>query len=195
MATWRRTENWTPSSTGGGGASVRPNCAAAARRTAPRNATCGLVLLVLPIAALAQEHAAVLELGGAAEWDSTASESHFGPSLAIEVTPIEKWLELELGVNAFRISGKTEWEADLLFKKPFDLSPTTELMVGLGPTWTHSSVAGDRPNSAGAEFALDFMFWPTRRWGWYVEPSYSVALQTGHPKSPGVTAGLLIAIP
>jgi len=41
----------------------------------------------------------------------------FRPSLAIEVTPIERWLELELGVNAFRVSGTTQWETDLIFNR------------------------------------------------------------------------------
>jgi len=154
-----------------------------------------LTPIALPRAALAEDHAAVLEVGGAAEWDTKTWHTYLGPSLAIEVTPIERWLEVELGVNALRVSGTTEWETDLLFKKPFDLSPTIEFMAGLGPTWTHSSSPGEPPNSAGAEFALDFMFWPTRRWGWFIEPSYSVTFNHDHPKSLGFTAGLLIPIP
>jgi len=153
------------------------------------------VPITLPSAALAEDHAAVLEIGGAAEWDAETWQSQFGPSLAVEVTPIERWLELELGVNAFRVSGKTDWETDLLFKKPFDLSPTIEFMVGLGPTWTHSSSPAEPSNSAGAEFALDFMFWPTRRWGWFIEPSYSVTFDHDHPKSLGFTAGFLVPVP
>jgi hypothetical protein len=62
--------------------------------------------IALPSAALAEDHAAVLEIGGAAEWDAETWQSQFGPSLAVEVTPIERWLEL--GVNAFRVSGKKE---------------------------------------------------------------------------------------
>src|ERR1700719_3799236 len=65
------------------------------------------------------EHAAVLELGGAGEWGLTDSASHYGPTLAVEVTPIEHWLELEFGVTAFRNHGAKEWETDLLFKKPY----------------------------------------------------------------------------
>jgi hypothetical protein len=41
---------------------------------------------------------------------------------------------------------------------------------------------------------LDFMFWPWagRKFGWFVEPSYSIS--KGNEKSLAVSVGLLIAI-
>lgn len=152
-----------------------------------------LLLWALNGAAAAEERTAVLELGGAAEWDGPTS--HFGPNIAVEVTPIEEWLELELGLSALRVSQATAWESDLLFKKPFDLAPGTELMIGLGPTWTHANVRGERANAAGVEFAFDLMLWPTRRWGWYLEPSYGVSFDGAHSQSVGLTVGLLISVP
>jgi hypothetical protein len=43
-----------------------------------------------------KEPVAVVEIGGAGEWGLNGG-SNFGPSLAVEVTPIEHWLELEAG--------------------------------------------------------------------------------------------------
>lgn len=49
--------------------------------------------------------------------------------------------------------------------------------------------------STAAEVVLDFMFWPTRNVGWYVEPSYSVSFGANGERRLGVTAGLLIGWP
>jgi len=43
-----------------------------------------------------KEGAAVLELGAAADRSLTEGQSSFGPTIAVEVTPIENWLELEV---------------------------------------------------------------------------------------------------
>jgi hypothetical protein len=155
----------------------------------------GILLGAVVHGAYGAEHVAVLELGGAGEWGLTDPASHYGPTLAVEVTPIEHWLELEFGVTAFRSHGATEWETDLLFKKPYQLSHTVEFMAGLGPVWSHSSRPGERPNSVGAEFVLDFMFWPQERWGWYLEPNYGYGFDHEHSRSLGLSAGLLIGLP
>jgi hypothetical protein len=144
-----------------------------------------------------KEPTAVFELGGAAEWSLRNGSSSFGPAVAVEVTPIENWLEIEAGVAPLVGNGQTEWNADLLFKKPFTLSKTVEFMVGLGPEWLHTTGGGKSTDSFGGEVALDFMFWPTadRKLGWFLEPSYGYDFGSGHEQSVGVSAGLLIAIP
>jgi hypothetical protein len=158
-----------------------------------------IVLLLFAGTAVAQEeedkdHAAVFELGAAGERGLKDGTSSFGPAVAAEVTPIENWLELELGVTPLFGGGRTEWDTDLLFKKPFRLSDTVEFMAGVGPEWVHTSGHG---NSISAEAALDFMFWsgPSQKYGWYLEPSYDYNFARGHDRSLGVTVGLLIAFP
>ena len=69
-----------------------------------------------------KEPVAVVELGGAGDWSVTGGGSSFGPTVAVEVTPIEKWLELEAGVTPLFARHSTEWDVDLLFKKPWTLS-------------------------------------------------------------------------
>jgi hypothetical protein len=139
---------------------------------------------------------AVVELGGAAERSITENSSSFGPTVAVEFTPIEKWLELEAGVTALFRRHATEWSTDLLFKKPWTLSPKIEFMLGIGPEWIHTNAYGKRMNSAGIEVAPDFMFWPSKkhRFGWYLEPSYGYKFGPEHEHSLGVSGGLLIAI-
>jgi hypothetical protein len=140
-----------------------------------------------------KEPLAIIELGGAGEWTLNGVSS-FGPSAAVEFEPIKDWLEIEIGTGPLFGGGHTEWSTDFLFKKPFTLSDKVEFMVGAGPQWSQP-FKGD-PGSLGAEFALDFMFWPTRdrKYGWFVEPSYSYSFIGGHEQSLGVSAGLLIPI-
>src|ERR1700732_2619599 len=80
-----------------------------------------------------KEPAAVIELGAAASWSIKDAGSSFGPTFAVEVTPIEDWLELEAGVTPLFSAHSTEWGTDLLFKKPWTLSRKAEFMVGAGP--------------------------------------------------------------
>jgi hypothetical protein len=143
-----------------------------------------------------KEPAAIVELGGAANWNVKDGGASFGPSVAVEVTPIEKWLELEAGVTPLFSRQTTEWDIDLLFKKPWTLSKKAEFMIGLGPQWVHSTSYGKTTNSVSGEAVLDFMFWPSkkRRFGWYLEPSYEYNFGRGHEQSLGITGGLLIAI-
>jgi len=131
---------------------------------------------------------AVLEIGAVGEWGPRDGKSSFGPSVAIEVTPIEHWLEIEAGISPLRSKEGTEWEADLVFKKPFQLSNNVEFMIGAGPQWSST-------NSLGAVAVVDLMFWVTPQYGWFVEPSYSYAFSRGHDQNLAVNVGLLIALP
>ncbi|MFZ1136232.1 MAG: hypothetical protein WAN69_14880 [Candidatus Korobacteraceae bacterium] len=144
-----------------------------------------------------KEPAAVVELGGAADWSVKDGGSSFGPTVAVEVTPIENWLELEAGLTPLFAHHSTEWDIDLLFKKPWTLSKKVEFMLGIGPEWVHATKYGMTTNSASAEVVLDFMFWPSakRRFGWYLEPGYEYNFGRGHEQSLGMSGGLLIAIP
>jgi hypothetical protein len=143
------------------------------------------------------EPAAVVELGGAAGWDLKNGGSSFGSDLAVEVTPIENRLELEVGTTQLFSRHSTEWDTDLLFKKPWTLSEKAEFMFGVGPEWIHTREYGMTTNSLGVEVVLDFMFWPSakHRFGWYLEPGYDYSFGRGHERSIGISGGLLIAIP
>jgi hypothetical protein len=159
-----------------------------------------LVLLLCAGNALAgsadSDPAAVLELGAAASRYIKNPASSFGPAVAVEFTPIEKWLEIEAGVTPLFSRHSTEWDTDVLFKKPWTLSEKVEFMFGVGPEWIHTRQYGRTSNSLAGEVALDFMFWPSarHRFGWYLEPAYDYGFGSGHERSVGITGGLLIAI-
>jgi hypothetical protein len=161
----------------------------------------GLIAALLLFAAKAQagekEPSAVVEIGGAGEWGLNDGGSSFGPTAAVEFTPIKNWLEIEAGVTSLFSRGRTEWDTDFVFKKPFTLSPTVEFEPGIGPEWMHTTGGGRTTDSIAAEAVLDFMFWPTRdrKFGWFLEPSYSYSFSRGHEQSLGASIGLLIAIP
>lgn len=140
---------------------------------------------------------AILEVGAATSWDFRGGAATFAPNLAAEVTPIENWLELEAGVTPFYTKHSTEWDTDLLFKKPWTISRKAEFMLGVGPEWVHLRQNGKTSNSIAGEVAGDFMFWPSgkHRFGWYLEPAYDYSFSGGHQQSIGMSAGLLIGIP
>jgi hypothetical protein len=144
-----------------------------------------------------KEPAAILEIGTAGEWALTHGTPSYGPNVAVEVTPIKERLEIEAGVTPFFSRNQTEWDTDLIFKKPYDLSKTSEFMFGAGPEWARTITAGKSSNSIAGEAALDFMFWPwpKRRFGWYLEPNYGFNFASGHEQSMSLTIGLLVAIP
>jgi hypothetical protein len=139
-----------------------------------------------------KEPDAILEIGGSGNW-SLSGPFSFGPTVAIEFTPIENWLEIEVGAGPLFGKGISEWDTDILFKKPFTLSDKIEFMIGAGPQWG-SGFRGS--TNAGVEIAGDFMFWPSsdRKLGWFLEPSYSYSFIGGHEQSLGVSVGLLIPI-
>jgi hypothetical protein len=147
-----------------------------------------------------KDPAAIVELGGAMSRSLSEHAWSFGPDLAIEFTPVEHWLEIEAGVTPLFRRHSTEWDVDLLFKKPWELSKKVEFMIGVGPQWGHTKVRGPLSNSASnawsGEAVLDFMFWPSakHKFGWYLEPSYDYSFARGHERSVGITGGLLIAI-
>src|SRR5438874_240822 len=135
-----------------------------------------------------EEPAAVLEIGAAPGWSLTDPGSSLGPTVAVEFTPIKKWLELEIGVTPSFGRHSTEWSTDLLFKKPWDLTPKIEFMAGIGPAWVRSRRYGVTQHSVSAEAIADFMFWtsPAHRWGWYLEPAYDYSFAAGHERTAGI---------
>jgi hypothetical protein len=157
-----------------------------------------LVLCARQVSGQAEEadHAAVFEIGGAGDWGLTGGPASFGGTLAVEVTPIERWLELEAGVTALGSSTHRQISTDFLFKKPFQFSPTAEFMAGVGPELSWDLGGKQHARVLAAEFVLDFMFWPTRNVGWYVEPGYDfTGFRSTSDRSIGVTAGLIIGLP
>ena len=96
----------------------------------------------------------MVEIGGAAS--RSLNDGSSGPTVAVEVTPIENWLELEAGVTPLFNPSSTEWDTDLLFKKPWTLSSKAEFMFGAGPEWVHTNKAGATATSLSVEVAFDF---------------------------------------
>jgi hypothetical protein len=137
------------------------------------------------------DHALVLEFGGAGDW-SRAEGFHPGGTFAFEITPIEHWLELEIGFTAIRADASIEMPIDVLFKKPWRLSPQVEFMIGAGPEVVHAT-GPNRATFWGLSSVLDFMFWARKNVGWYAEPGYEVTFRGGTThQGLGIEAGLLI---
>ena len=158
-----------------------------------------LLPLLLPVgtsSAEDKEPFALLELGAAGEWDLNGGGSGFGPTVAIEFSANKNWLAIEPGVTTLFSRGQTEWDMGFVFRKPFDLSPAIEFEPGIGPVWIHT-VGNDRTtDSIGIGASAHFEFWPTpdRKYGWFLEPSYTYSFGSGHEQSFGMGAGLLIPI-
>src|SRR3954451_18843063 len=97
---------------------------------------------------------AVLMLGPAGEHSFTERAFSRGPSASVEFGVIKDWLEIEVGGARMFRRGHSEWETEILFKKPFELNETTELMIGLGPVWTFAKGEGTK---VGTTFMVEGM--------------------------------------
>ncbi|HEY4086370.1 MAG TPA: hypothetical protein VGM43_10555 [Bryobacteraceae bacterium] len=162
--------------------------------------TCGWIFLLLtPGGAFAQaadqEPAAVIEVGGVAS-RQIGGGSSFGGELAVEFTPIERWLEIEAGTAGLFTRHSSEWDTGALFKKPWTLSRTVEFMAGVGPEWVHTRERGVSSNALAGAFALDFMFWPRghNKMGWFAEPEYEYTFGHDHERAIGVSFGVLFGV-
>jgi hypothetical protein len=138
-----------------------------------------------------EERNFVLEIGPAAEWPLHGERANYGGNVAVEKDVIENWLELEAGLTGFRTSGRGELSVDLLFKKPFRLSPELEFFIGVGPEIVHA-FSSSEGTSASVEFATELMFIPRSGLGYYMEPAFSVAPATGK-KAFDLSGGVAIA--
>src|SRR5262249_48123732 len=122
----------------------------------------------------------VVGVGGAFDLDMRDRSFHAGGNAFFEVEVIEHWLEIEAGVSIIKAESGFEAPFDLLFKKPFRLTKGVELMVGAGPEVVRSfGGSGISRTFFGVEGALDFMFWPTDRFGFWAEPTYDLVFR-GH---------------
>jgi hypothetical protein len=95
-------------------------------------------------------------------------------------------------VTAVAADGSVEIPVDVLFKKPWKFSDQFEFMIGAGPEIVR---AGGKSSATfpGVEAVLDFMFWPRKNVGWYVEPGYEITFRDGaRQHGLGVSVGLLI---
>jgi len=138
----------------------------------------------------------LLELGAAGEWSLLDGTGSFGPNAALDIPVIEDWLEIEAGVTSLFRSSQTERDSGVLFKKPFTVSESLEVEIGVGPSWLHTTVGSRTTDSLGGEAALEFQVWPWpgRKVGWFLEPSYGYDFGRGHEQSLGVTLGLLVPL-
>src|SRR5580698_6549896 len=59
--------------------------------------------------AVEKDPAAIVELGAATGWNVKGGAATFAADVAVEATPIENWLELELGTTPFFTRNSTEW--------------------------------------------------------------------------------------
>ena len=157
------------------------------------------IAVVCVVAAAENAHAeekeptAVVKFGIEGERPVPRGAANFGPTTAVEFTVIKEWLSVEVGGASLFTRAPTEWEGSVIFKKPFDLSKTVELMVGAGPSWSY---AKGETGKTGATFMLDFMIWPQveRKLGWFFETSYTYSLTKDHEKSVSMSVGVLFGI-
>ena len=95
---------------------------------------------------------------------------------------------IEAGLTPFFDNGgHADWDFDLLFRHPLKLSKKVEFEPGIGPTWSSSG-------QIGAVASFEFMIWPwqERKFGWFMDPSYSYSLARGHNQQTlGLGVGLL----
>jgi hypothetical protein len=142
----------------------------------------------------ATEHTIVVGVGGAAELELRDGSLHPGANVMLEWDAVENWLELEFEASVLAGEG-VEMPIGLLAKKPFHLTRWAEVMVGIGPevAIVLSPKAGNESGPFyGGQVAVDFMFWPSKRFGLWLEPAYDFVFRDGVSQGIGSTGGLLV---
>jgi len=140
------------------------------------------------------EHSLILLVGPAIEKNTVDGSKAYGASLAFEFTAIEHQLEIEVGTQYLSTSNPKELGAQIIFKKPFELASDIELGVGLGPAiWRKTSSSSNNLQS-GVAFVADFMFWTTKKIGWYISPNYTYGTSSSAERVIGLSAGLLFSL-
>lgn len=134
----------------------------------------------------------MLKAGPALERTLKDKSTVAGAAVAMEAIAIEDWLEIELGASRMSGRGRQVDAVELIFKKPFRLSSTAEVMIGLGPEIGRTSRNGATEKSKSITFDLDFMFWPGKKVGWFLEPTYSYGIGPSRGEcSLGIAVGIL----
>jgi hypothetical protein len=154
-----------------------------------RGIVCGIIAAAVFVgraSAGEKEPVAVLEFGGAAAWNMPGGGA-LGPTASVEFEPIKDNLLIEAGITPFfDNSSHADWDFDLVFRHPFELSKKVECEPGIGPSLSSSG-------QIGAVASFEFMIWPwqERKYGWFIDPSYSVSFAPGHQQSFGLAVGVL----
>jgi hypothetical protein len=72
----------------------------------------------------------VLMIGAGGEWP-THGNFLSGPAPSVEFNVIKDWLEIEVGASKLFRGSDSEFETEVVFRKPFTLSETAEYAAGL----------------------------------------------------------------
>ena len=98
-----------------------------------------------------------------------------GAGVAFERVVIPRWLDIEATVLLLRVEGSWSVPADLLFKKPFEITHNVEtyLGVGLGSAWLK---AGHYHPQYGVASVVGSYFWVNSRFGVDLETEYALLL-------------------
>jgi hypothetical protein len=140
------------------------------------------------------EHPLIFLLGPAVEKNTVDGSKAYGTSLAVEFTAIEDQLEIEIGTQYLSTSNPKEAGGFLIFKKPFELAKDVELGLGLGPAVWRKTSSPNNSLQTGIAFTADFMFWTTKKVGWYFSPGYTYGFNGGSERSAGLSIGLLFSM-
>lgn len=160
-------------------------------------AVCSIAYLAIAgsVQAADKEPSFVVELGGVGEWGLQGGNPGYGPHAGLEFTIIEHWLEVEVAFSPLFSKTGVEYESELIFKKPFELSKNVEFLIGAGPEWIHRD-NGEVPidlvvveATAGFVFAL-----PQPNTGVFIEGAYAYDFGTKED-AVRVTTGLHIGVP
>ena len=136
----------------------------------------------------------ILLVGPATEKSLVDGSTAYGTSLAIEFTAIEHQLEIEVGAQYLSTSNPKELGAQIIFKKPLELAQDVELGLGLGPAIWRKTSSPNNSLQLGVTFVADFMFWTTKKVGWYISPSYTYGIGGNAERTLGISAGLLFSM-
>jgi len=124
-------------------------------------------------------------------WSTGDGSLHPGLNAFVEYEPVENWLELELSVSVLAVEGGREVPVDLLFQKTISTHSSTRADDRRRPSDCVRFRQRKEGTFVGGQDALDFMFWPSRNVGLWVEPSYEFLFGSNFSHGLSTTGGVI----
>lgn len=120
--------------------------------------------------------------------------NNYGTSIGVEFIAIKDQLEIEISTTYLGSNHPRQLSQEILFKIPFDLTPSLEFDLGVGPQFGRLfDNQNGASNQIGASFAAELMYWPTKKFGYYINPEFGFGLgSSSGERSFGLSVGVLV---
>jgi len=122
--------------------------------------------------------------------------NNYGTSFGVEFVAIKDELEIELSTSWLGSSSPRQLSEEVIFKRPLSLTSELELDLGLGLSFGRRyNYSSSNANQVGGVFSAELMWWPTKKFGYYLNPQYNLGFGSSMgDRGIGLSAGVLFSL-